>query len=160
EHHRASTALHRLMTADAHPHGNLINTGPLKPFQNWAVAFDHAGQALRHLSDDAALHRGLRAVLAHHVLFHWNRIGLPAHVQGTLAALARQIVMGNPTGPVSTPGAGLAADRLSRMETEIADAATANPETENPGKLREALVDQLRDRGAIRSPQVEAAMRT
>jgi hypothetical protein len=32
--------------------------------------------------------RGLRAVLAHVVIFHWNRLGLPAVTQATLARAA------------------------------------------------------------------------
>ena len=55
----------------------------------WLNAFADAGQALRDLAASGRLDRGLRRVIAHIVIFHWNRIGLPAQVQGVLAHAAR-----------------------------------------------------------------------
>ncbi|MGQ0778148.1 MAG: hypothetical protein ACT4NY_27675 [Pseudonocardiales bacterium] len=63
-HDSTRTALRRLLTADTSPSSRLINNGPLTLFTDWAASFDHAGKALRRLSDDASLDRGLRAVLA------------------------------------------------------------------------------------------------
>lgn len=97
----ARTALRRLMTADIRSASSLITVGPLAPFTEWAAAFSNAGKALRRLSDTARLNRGLRAVLAHHVLFHWNRVGLPPDMQATLAALAREVVMNEDSAAVS-----------------------------------------------------------
>lgn len=93
----ARTALRRLMTADT----SSASTGPLASFTEWAAAFGNAGKALRSLSDTARLNRGLRAVLAHHVLFHWNRVGLPSDRQATLAALAREAVMNEDSAAAS-----------------------------------------------------------
>lgn len=60
---------------------------------------------------------------------------------------------------VSTPDAGVPAPTLHGMKTDTTDANMATPETENPEHLRDALVDKLRDRGVLRSSEVEAAMR-
>ena len=49
----------------------------------------NAGHALA----TGTLDRGLRDVLAHHVIFHWNRLGLPASTQATLARSAQAAVM-------------------------------------------------------------------
>ena len=40
------------------------------------------------------LHRGLRDVLAHHVIFAWNRLGLPYATQSVLAGTAKTAVFG------------------------------------------------------------------
>jgi hypothetical protein len=40
------------------------------------------------------LTRGLRTVIALHVIFHWNRIGLPASAQATLAQAATEASFG------------------------------------------------------------------
>lgn len=74
----------------------------------WLTAFENAGRALRVLRKDGALTRGLRAVTALHVIFHWNRIGLPATTQATLSRAAKDAVFGStsedkthPEGPTS-----------------------------------------------------------
>jgi thiopeptide-type bacteriocin biosynthesis protein len=54
----------------------------------WSMAFADAGRALRELAGAGRLDRGLRRIIAHIVIFHWNRIGLPAEVQGALAHAA------------------------------------------------------------------------
>jgi hypothetical protein len=40
------------------------------------------------------MERGLRDVLAHHVIFHFNRIGVPAPAQAVLARAARNALLG------------------------------------------------------------------
>jgi thiopeptide-type bacteriocin biosynthesis protein len=55
----------------------------------WLEAFHHAGRQLGAAAQASALERGLRAVLAHVVIFHWNRLGLSATTQGILAHAAR-----------------------------------------------------------------------
>ena len=52
------------------------------------------GSELADLSDSGQLHRGLRDVLAHHVIFAWNRIGLPYATQATLTAAAKTVIFG------------------------------------------------------------------
>lgn len=61
----------------------------------WPAAFTTAGQQLADLADTGRLHRGLRAILAHHVIFTWNRHGLPYPAQTTLAHTARHVVFGH-----------------------------------------------------------------
>ncbi|MGH4016748.1 MAG: thiopeptide-type bacteriocin biosynthesis protein [Pseudonocardiaceae bacterium] len=95
--------LRRLMTADARPTGGLFGSnGPLAIAAPWAAAFDEAGRALGAAAHDGTLERGVRNILAHHVIFHWNRLGLAARTQSILARAARDTVM-NP--PHSLPGA-------------------------------------------------------
>jgi thiopeptide-type bacteriocin biosynthesis protein len=57
--------------------------------RRWRAAFDVAG---RRFADAALasgqLNRGLRAILAHIVIFHWNRLRLPAATQALLAHAA------------------------------------------------------------------------
>jgi thiopeptide-type bacteriocin biosynthesis protein len=62
--------------------------GPGEAAALWLDAFLTAG---RQLGNDAAkghLDRGLRAILTHVVIFHWNRFGLSAASQGILARAA------------------------------------------------------------------------
>ena len=60
----------------------------------WAAAFTGAGRQTAGLASAGHLHRGLREVLTHHVVFAWNRIGLPHHVQAVLASAAERVVFG------------------------------------------------------------------
>lgn len=46
-----------------------------------------------HNSGQNLLTRGLRALLAHTVIFHWNRFGLPATTPGILARAATAIYL-------------------------------------------------------------------
>ncbi len=54
----------------------------------WHTGFTDAGRRLADASSRGTLSRGLRAVLAHGVIFHWNRLGLPAAAQAILARAA------------------------------------------------------------------------
>jgi thiopeptide-type bacteriocin biosynthesis protein len=58
----------------------------------WHTAFQNAGTNLQRLRETGELTRGLRTVVALHVLFHWNRIGLPAASQATLAQAAKEAI--------------------------------------------------------------------
>jgi protein-L-isoaspartate(D-aspartate) O-methyltransferase len=90
------TAVRRLMTVDASPGSQFLADGPLAFMGSWSEAFDCAGQQLARVARRGSLERGLRAVLAHHVIFHWNRLGLPYSGQSILSALARDTVMAEP----------------------------------------------------------------
>ncbi len=59
----------------------------------WLVAFITAGQQLGEAAAVARLDRGLRAVVAHIVIFHWNRLGLSARTQGILARAATTAIL-------------------------------------------------------------------
>lgn len=74
-------ALRRLMTVNAHSVPDLLA-------ESWLSAFETAGQQLAALDRHGQMNRGLRAVLAHHFIFHANRAGLPEADQATLATLA------------------------------------------------------------------------
>jgi thiopeptide-type bacteriocin biosynthesis protein len=86
--------LHRLMTVDAGPGSSLTqHAGQLAHLTEWFDAFHLAGQALGTLAHRGTLSRGLRAVLSHHVIFHWNRIGLPYNTQAILANTAKNVIL-------------------------------------------------------------------
>ncbi|MPZ64704.1 MAG: methyltransferase [Pseudonocardiaceae bacterium] len=90
------SGLRRLMTVDAGPVSTLVTQGgPLTYLADWAAAFDSAGTALGDLARDGTLRRGVRAILTHHVIFHWNRIGLPYETQSILAHAAKAAVLGS-----------------------------------------------------------------
>ncbi|MBL7489729.1 thiopeptide-type bacteriocin biosynthesis protein [Frankia sp. AgB1.9] len=75
--------------------------GPLAFAAAWIAAHSTAGRHLATLAAAGTLHRGLRAVVAHHVLFTWNRHGLPYATQGVLARTATSAVFG--PDPASQP---------------------------------------------------------
>ncbi len=62
--------------------------GPVAHAAPWLVASQSAGERLGHAAATGHLDRGLRAILAHVVIFHWNRFGLSATTQGILARAA------------------------------------------------------------------------
>jgi thiopeptide-type bacteriocin biosynthesis protein len=82
----------RYLTADTE--SVLSDGAPLAVTSGWGQAFGSAGADLAMLSSVGLLHRGLRAVLAHHVIFTWNRHGLPYDTQAQLASSARDAVFG------------------------------------------------------------------
>jgi thiopeptide-type bacteriocin biosynthesis protein len=57
---------------------------------SWITSFQEAGRSLRTLRESGKLTRGVRAVIALHVIFHWNRIGLRATAQASLARAATE----------------------------------------------------------------------
>jgi thiopeptide-type bacteriocin biosynthesis protein len=89
---RLKPQLRRLMTADFGPNSDPVRHGRLRFASPWVEAFEQAGTALADLARDGRLTRGLRAVLAHHILFHWNRLGITAASQAILAVAAREVV--------------------------------------------------------------------
>ncbi|MEU5425591.1 thiopeptide-type bacteriocin biosynthesis protein [Streptomyces olivoreticuli] len=87
--------LRHLMLADTTPDGSLMGKdGPLAFAADWVGAFREAGAALGEAARAGVLDRGLRHVLAYHVIFHWNRLGLPARQQSILAWAARGVILG------------------------------------------------------------------
>jgi thiopeptide-type bacteriocin biosynthesis protein len=108
-------SLRTLLIAGASPGREVFQPGgPAASAAGWADAFRRAGEALGALARAGTLQRGLRDVLAYHVIFHWNRLGLPARQQAVLARAARDAILGpvpsprglRPTGPARNP-AGL-----------------------------------------------------
>ncbi|MBN1170630.1 MAG: thiopeptide-type bacteriocin biosynthesis protein [Micromonosporaceae bacterium] len=101
--HRTVPAVYRLLTLDTGPSSPLRHDhGPLADAAAWLDAAAQTGQALKTTAAAGTLRRGLRAVLAHHVIFHWNRLGLDATTQALLAHTAAEAVFtaadGEPAG--------------------------------------------------------------
>jgi thiopeptide-type bacteriocin biosynthesis protein len=90
---RLKPQLHRLMTVDFGPDSDPVRNGRLQFASPWVEAFEQAGRALADLARDGRLTRGLRAIVAHHILFHWNRLGITAASQATLALAAQEVVL-------------------------------------------------------------------
>ena len=104
-----------LLTADTAPGSGLLDaSGPLAGTEQWVAAFRDAGKSLSELARSGTLQRGLREVLSYHVIFHWNRLGLPTRQQAALARAARDAILGpvpsRPARPVPRPAAGDAPD--------------------------------------------------
>lgn len=90
-----SDGLRELIRADTAPDGSLLGKGgPLAFAADWVGAFREAGAVLGKAARAGALDRGLRHVLAYHVIFHWNRLGLSARQQSILAWAARSAILG------------------------------------------------------------------
>ncbi|MEV6984691.1 thiopeptide-type bacteriocin biosynthesis protein [Sphaerisporangium sp. NPDC051017] len=98
-------ATRTLLTADAHGLCDLAQDGPLSCHQEWITAFEQTGRTLARLNDTGQLERGLRAVLAHHLIFHFNRAGLTGIDQATLAALAINVIFHERRQMFTTTGA-------------------------------------------------------
>jgi protein-L-isoaspartate(D-aspartate) O-methyltransferase len=95
-------AMHRLLTISIRS----LDGGPSPAHpgaSDWIGAFEQAGQALADLARTGALRRGVRAVLAHHVIFHANRAGLPVRDQSILATLAAATMFSTFPGPAFLP---------------------------------------------------------
>ncbi|WP_242891075.1 thiopeptide-type bacteriocin biosynthesis protein [Actinomadura litoris] len=84
-----------LMLADTTGTGALFNAnGPLTHAADWAESFRHAGKIVGFRTKTGSLQRGLRDLLSYHIIFHWNRLGLPARQQSILAWAARGAILG------------------------------------------------------------------
>jgi len=99
-------AMRTLMTADSNALSNPAQAGPLPGYREWITSFGHAGQILADLHDNGQLARGLRAVLAHHLIFHFNRAGFSGTEQATMAALACNVVFHDHPHDRRNPGRG------------------------------------------------------
>jgi thiopeptide-type bacteriocin biosynthesis protein len=89
---RLSSAVRRLISVDTDAVASA--DGPKAYLAASIAAYASAGNDLASLWDAGCLHRGLRDILAHHVIFAWNRLGLPYAEQATLAATAKAVVFG------------------------------------------------------------------
>jgi thiopeptide-type bacteriocin biosynthesis protein len=82
----------RLITADAEY--QMRDGAALAHCAQWATAYATAGGTLAALAAAGQLHRGLRDVLTHHVIFAWNRLGLTYTTQSVLASTAKTVILG------------------------------------------------------------------
>ncbi len=62
--------------------------GPVAHAAPWLTAFQTAGRQFGDAAARGHLDRGVRAILTHVLIFHWNRFGLSAASQGILARAA------------------------------------------------------------------------
>ena len=69
----------------------------------WLAAFTHAGNSLKSLREQGLLTRGIRAIIALHVIFAWNRLGLTAPMQADLATAAKEAIFGAAPGTNAVP---------------------------------------------------------
>jgi thiopeptide-type bacteriocin biosynthesis protein len=76
-----------------------LQLGTARALSDWQIAFEKTGVELRCLREAGKLTRGLRTVIAEHVIFHWNRIGIPAKAQATLAQAATEAIFGKAPVP-------------------------------------------------------------
>jgi protein-L-isoaspartate(D-aspartate) O-methyltransferase len=112
---RLGQAVRRLMATNTH---RVTEVASEAVPETWWAAFDTAGHQLADLARDGHLERGVRAVLAHHFIFHANRAALPGLDQATLAALAVGVVFhaDSPSTPSRRASAGTTSStvRVSR----------------------------------------------
>ncbi|MFJ4570626.1 thiopeptide-type bacteriocin biosynthesis protein [Streptomyces sp. NPDC088846] len=103
--HALTQDLRTLLLADSAPDGPLWGAGGPAAFaSDWADSFRQAGRALGTAARAGHLERGLRHVLAYHVIFHWNRFGLPLRTQSALAWAARSAILDVPaSAPSDSP---------------------------------------------------------
>lgn len=82
-----TTQLRPLLTVQA---DKLVTPGGPAAFAGeWLSAFHDAGDQYAKAAADRTLTRGVRSVLSHVIIFHWNRLGLSATTQGILATAIR-----------------------------------------------------------------------
>lgn len=107
--------LAHLLRADTSADGPLLAAdGPLASAAEWAAAFRYAGRALGTADRAGTLQRGLRAILSHLVIFHWNRLGLSSRTQSILAWAARTTILGQSADQSSSPSADRVTPRSPR----------------------------------------------
>jgi protein-L-isoaspartate(D-aspartate) O-methyltransferase len=131
---------------------------PLHERPEWASAFEDTGRRIAALAGRGTLARGQRAVLAQHLLFLFNRHGVPAPDQHLLAAAACQAIFGTEptTGTPLNPGR-----QPQRAATVSAVTTTTDSTDENrAAQLRGELADWISGRGTFQTPGVEHAFRT
>ncbi len=104
---RLHRQMHHLLSVAPGPDAPHFTTGAFAGFAPWAQAFHTCGRGLADLHARGRLERGLRAVLAHHVMFHWNRLGLPTSDQAVLAHTAARAIFDPRNGGAVTEASAL-----------------------------------------------------
>ena len=93
----AAEKLARLMTVSTRPSSEPFGeSGRLSFTVPWFAAFAEAGRRLGAAASNGTLGRGIRDVLAYHVIFHWNRLGLSNADQDVLASAAAEAILNAP----------------------------------------------------------------
>ncbi|WP_331762392.1 methyltransferase, FxLD system (plasmid) [Streptomyces sp. NBC_01527] len=146
-------AVQMLITADSD-----TADSPLTQAPTWPSAFDDAGWDLAELARRGTLTQGIRAVLTAHLMFAFNRLGISADHQATLATAASRVVFHRqPTSDAAPP----------RTRTTSAQTTTVRPvtmdtthTTADPQALRAALVARIDTLGTFRTKAVKDAFLT
>jgi thiopeptide-type bacteriocin biosynthesis protein len=104
---RNGDAVGRLYAARADDVRELLGDGAAyRVLEDWTVELGRSGRALAAAARRGGLRRGLRAILATHVVFHWNRLGLSGAVQAGLAHLVAGWIFDQDHGPLQGDGGG------------------------------------------------------
>ncbi|MGH3546710.1 MAG: methyltransferase, FxLD system [Pseudonocardiaceae bacterium] len=156
KHHEPSpatlAAVQRLLAA----YGD-TGESPLALAPDWPVAFEHTGQALADMAQQGTLTRGLRAVLAQHLLFAFNRLGIAAEHQHVLATAASQVIFQQEIVPDPPLSSGSGRPHSTTVSAVTTDTTTT---TTDPEQLRQALISFIDGFGTFRTTQVKDAFRT
>lgn len=90
---RLATQMRQLMRCVTSPQVT-TNAVSITYAASWLYDFADAGQAFAHHGRRAELSRGLRRLLGHQFIFHWNRLGLTGSQQAMLCSAGRAAVLG------------------------------------------------------------------
>lgn len=91
---RLADGMHALLALPAQVDSPLFAPGgPVEFAAPWLAAFEVAGCRLGDAAAQGRLDRGVRAVLTHALIFHWNRFGLSATTQGILARAVIEAIL-------------------------------------------------------------------
>ncbi|MEU3168695.1 methyltransferase, FxLD system [Streptosporangium sp. NPDC006930] len=143
----AITAMRRLVHADA---AKRDTTEP--GWLDRVAAFEDAGRRLARLATSGQLRRGLRAVLAHHAIFAFNRAATPVAEQAAAAWLGWNVAFGDgDPATVSSSQSAPVTLVFKRMESTIT--------TTDLAELRNTMVDKLTGSGHLRTPAIIDAFR-
>ncbi|PNG93441.1 thiopeptide-type bacteriocin biosynthesis protein [Streptomyces malaysiensis] len=85
--------LQKLLAANPAP--AFVPGGPLAPLAKWVTGLQQAGRAIADAGHAGRLRLGTRAILARHILFHWNRMGFTTRQQAIWARAARETILGD-----------------------------------------------------------------
>ncbi|MDT4995635.1 MAG: protein-L-isoaspartate(D-aspartate) O-methyltransferase [Actinoplanes sp.] len=144
-------AVQRLITASGD-----TPASPLHGTPAWPAAHDDAGTRLGLLDRAGMLTRDLRAVLTHHVLFQFNRLGISAADTWLLAEAAVQVTFHQPADSRT----GYQPTRPTDRRVSIVKTSQTGPSSADAAVLRDQLVTLLKQRGHIRSASVGQAFGT
>lgn len=141
---------------------------PLHAHPEWPGAFEDAGQQIAALAGRGILARGQRAVLTQHLLFLFNRHGVSAADQCSLASGVAWAVFGSPGESTAgtlrvtqdiAPNASLPAGQLATVSPVATTTITSAAENRAVA-LRNELADWIGSRGTFQTARVEQAFRT
>jgi len=167
----ARLAAERTAVADGEPPARLVAAveqlllsaadapgSPLSDAPAWATAVQETGRRLADLAAAGKLTRGLRAVIAHHLMFLFNRHGVSGADQYQLATAARHAVFDSPGEIRDTANNTTASSGGPASLGAVTDTHTTH--ADNSARLRHELADWIKSRGTFRTPTVETAFRT